>query len=173
MRWVSAIQSRQGTSVQNFSQIRSFLSVHVCRLPQSFQTDGQTFSDSSSAKVENYYYYVQKFIPTKFFKIFKILFLIYFQNVFIAIFTAEMLTVIFQALQTTLNFCFFWKTPIKLKQIKSSIFCNLFSACKSFCLRNRTTLRFDFLHLFMVCEQTYAFWYKESWNFRIFNCACV
>ena len=25
------------------------------------------------------------------------------------------------------------------------------------CLRNRTTLRVDFLHLFMVCAQTYAF----------------
>ena len=36
-----------------------------------------------------------------------------------------------------------------------------------YCLRNRTTLRFDFLHSFMVCRQTSTFWYRESWNFRI------
>ena len=41
------------------------------------------------------------------------------------------------------------------------------------CLRNRTTVRFDFLHSFMVCAQTSAFWYTESWDFRILNCACV
>ena len=28
---------------------------------------------------------------------------------------------------------------------------------KIFCLRNRITLRFDFLQSFMVCAQTYAF----------------
>ena len=33
------------------------------------------------------------------------------------------------------------------------------------CLRNRTTVRFDFLHSFMVCAQTSAFWYTESWDF--------
>ena len=38
---------------------------------------------------------------------------------------------------------------------------------------NRTTLRFEFLHSSMVCAQTFAFWYTESWNFRIFKCACV
>ena len=27
------------------------------------------------------------------------------------------------------------------------------------CLRNRTTLRFDFLHSFMVCAQTSAFYF--------------
>ena len=35
------------------------------------------------------------------------------------------------------------------------------------CLRNRTTLRFDFDHSFMVCAQTSAFWYTESWNLRM------
>ena len=35
------------------------------------------------------------------------------------------------------------------------------------CLRNRTTLRFDFLHSFIVCAQTYAFWYTESLNFQL------
>ena len=37
------------------------------------------------------------------------------------------------------------------------------------CLLNRTTLRFDILHY----AQTSAFWYTESWYFRILNCACV
>ena len=40
------------------------------------------------------------------------------------------------------------------------------------CLRNRTKLRFDILHSFMVCAQTSAFWYTESWDYRILNCAC-
>ena len=38
---------------------------------------------------------------------------------------------------------------------KSMLFC--FEYIGEICLRNRSTLRFDFLHSFMVCAQTYAF----------------
>ena len=46
---------------------------------------------------------------------------------------------------------------------------NKFAIMKCHCLRNRTTLRFDFLHSFMVCAQT-SF---DTQNPGIFNCACV
>ena len=47
----------QGTSVQNFSQIRPFLKFPGCQqvLRTHTQTHTQTFSDSSSNEVENRY----------------------------------------------------------------------------------------------------------------------
>ena len=39
-----------------------------------------------------------------------------------------------------------------------------------YCLRHRTTLRFDFLHSLMVCRHCSDFRYTESRNFRIQLC---
>ena len=60
----------------------------------------------------------------------------------------------------------------ELKQLQVSYdFVYLLYGCWFVC-DYRTTLRFDFLHSFMVCTHCYNLWYTESWKFRILNCAC-
>ena len=51
---------------------------------------------------------------------------------------------------------YFHRSLNKCYKKKRKIFRELTRLSKP-CLRNRTTLRFDFLHSFMVCAQTYAY----------------